>query len=103
MTANGIVEKSGIDLVVEVFAGDFFDGQALSLGAMPFEVVVPLLQDKWNPAKLVLDQDDLELRETLEHTGIDQFVEAVDRLKQFHVNTVGLLGEAGRGISEAKG
>src|SRR5215813_2008868 len=103
MTANGIVEKSGIDLVVEVFARDFFDGQALSLRAMPFEIIVPLLQNKRNPAKLVLDEDNLEPGETLEHTGIDQFVEAVDRLEQFHVNAVGLLGAAGCGISEAEG
>src|SRR5262245_39532935 len=103
MTADGVVEESRVDLVVEVFAGTFFDGQALALGAMSFEVVVPLLQDKWNPAKLVLDQDDLELRETLEHTGIDQFVETVDRLEQFHVNAVCLLSEAGCCISEAEG
>ena len=59
MTADGVVEESGVDLVVEVFAGEFFDGQALALGAMPFEVVVPLFQDKRNPAKLVLDEDNL--------------------------------------------
>src|SRR6266852_4527024 len=103
MTADGVVEESGVDLVVEVFAGEFFDGQALALGAMPFEVVVPLFQDKRNPAKLVLDEDDLELGETLEYAGIDQFVEAVDRLEQFHVNAVGFLGETGCGISEAEG
>src|SRR4029453_10139531 len=103
MTADGVVEKGGVDLVVEVFAGEFFDGQALALGAMPFEVVVPLFQDKRDPAKLVLDEDDLELGETLEDTGIDQLVEAVDRLEQFHVNAVGFLGEAGCGISEAEG
>src|SRR5215831_4640869 len=60
---------------------------------MPFEVVVPLFQDKRNPAKLVLDENDPELGETLEHTRIDQF----------HVNAVGLLSKAGCGISEAKG
>jgi len=103
MAADGVVEESRVDLVVEVFTGEFLDGQALALGAMAFEVVVPLLQDKRNPAKLVLDEDDLELGETLEHTGIDQFVEAVDRLEQFHVNAVGLLGETGWGISEAEG
>src|SRR5262245_10348369 len=103
MPADRVVEKRGVDLVMEIFAGLFFDGQALALGAMPFEVVVPLSQDKRNPAKLVLDENDLELGETLEHTRIDQFVEAVDRLEQFHVNAVGLLSKAGRGISEAKG
>src|SRR5262245_37608950 len=103
MPADRVVEKRGVDLVMEIFAGLFFDGQALALGAMPFEIVVPLFQDKRNPAKLVLDEDDLELGKTLEHTGIDQFVEAVDRLEQFHVNAVGLLGEAGCGISEAEG
>src|ERR671930_303018 len=70
---------------------------------MAFEVVVPLLQNKRNPAKLIFDEDDLQLGKTLEHAGIDQFVEAVDRLEQFHVNAIGLLGEAGCGISEAEG
>jgi hypothetical protein len=27
-SSDGVVEKSGVDLVVEVFAGEFFDGQA---------------------------------------------------------------------------
>src|SRR4029077_1953454 len=102
MAANRVIEESGVDLVVEVFAGKFFDGQTLALGAMPFEVVVPLFQDKRNPAKLILHQDDLELGKTLEHTGIDQFVEAVDRLEQFHVNAVGLLGEARCSVSQAE-
>jgi len=54
MAANRVIEESGVDLVVEVFAGKFFDGQTLPLGAMPFELVVPLFQDKRNPAKLIL-------------------------------------------------
>jgi hypothetical protein len=45
VAADGVVEESGVDLVVEVFAGEFFDSQALALRAMPFEVVVPLLQN----------------------------------------------------------
>lgn len=71
MTADGIVEESGVDLVVEVFAREFFDGQALALGAMALEVVVPLLQNKRNPAKLIFDEDNLEFGETLEYTGIN--------------------------------
>ena len=59
MTADGVVEESGVDLVVEVFSWEFFDGQALALGAVAFEVVVPLLQNERNPAKLVLDEDNL--------------------------------------------
>src|SRR6266540_1854587 len=86
MTADGVVEESGVDLVVEVFAGEFVDGQPLALRAMALEVVVPLLQNKRNPAKLVFDEDNLEFGETLEHAGIDQFVEAVNRLEQFHVD-----------------
>ncbi len=103
MTADGVVEESGVDLVVEIFAGEFFDLQTLALGAVPFEIVVPLLQDKRNPAELVLDQDDLELGETLEDARIDQVIEAVDRLEQFHVDAVGLRGHAAGGVSEAEG
>src|SRR5919108_2038380 len=103
MTADGVVEESGVDLLVEVFAGELFDGEAFAIGAMTLEVIVPLFQDKRNPAKLVLDEDDFELGETLEHTGIDQVIEAVDRLEKFHVNAVGFLGEAGRGVAETKG
>src|SRR5215831_10499064 len=70
---------------------------------MPQEVVVPLFQDKRNPDKLVLDENDPERGETLEQTRIDQFVERVHRLEQFPVNAVGLLSKAGCGISDAKG
>ena len=31
MTADGVVEESGVDLVVKVFAGEFFDGHPLAL------------------------------------------------------------------------
>lgn len=34
---DGVVE-SGVDLVVEVFAGECFDGQAFALGTIAFEV-----------------------------------------------------------------
>jgi hypothetical protein len=73
VAADGVVEESRVDLVVEIFAGQFSDGQALALGAMAFEVVVPLFQDKRNPDKLVFDEDNLHLGKTLEHTEIDQF------------------------------
>src|SRR5918994_895610 len=103
MTAHGVIEERRIDLVVEVFAGKFLDEQTLAVCAKSFEVVIPLLQDKWNPAKLILDQDNLELGETFEYAGIDQVIEAIDRLKQFHVDAVVLRGHAGCGIAEAEG
>ena len=58
MPPDDVVE-SGVDLVVEVFAGECFDGQAFALGTIAFEVVIPLLQDKKNPAKLILDEHNL--------------------------------------------
>jgi hypothetical protein len=33
VTADGVVEESGVDLVVEVFAGEFFDGHPFALQA----------------------------------------------------------------------
>src|SRR6187397_3018689 len=80
MTADGIIEESRVDLVVEVFARTFFDEQPLSLGAKTFEVVVPLLQDKRNPTQLVFNENNFEFGETFEHTGIAQVIEAIDRL-----------------------
>src|SRR5918995_2966472 len=103
MTANGVIEKSRVDLVVEVFAGKFFDEQPLSLGAKAFEVVVPLLQDKRNPAQLVFDEHNLQLREPFEHTGIDEVIEAIDRLGQFRVDAIVLGGHSSCGIAEAEG
>lgn len=59
MTADGVVKESCVDLVMKVFAWRFFDGQTFALGTVAFEVVVPLLQNKRNPAQLVFDQDEL--------------------------------------------
>ena len=36
--ADGVVEESGVDLLVEVFAADFLDRQALALSAVALEV-----------------------------------------------------------------
>ena len=48
MAADGIIEKRRVDLVVEVLARRFLDVQSLAIGAVAFEVVIPLLQDKTN-------------------------------------------------------
>src|SRR5687767_3912892 len=103
MTADGVIEESRVDLVVEVFTGKFFDEQPLPLGAKAFEVVVPLLQDKRNPAQLVFDEHNFEFRKTFEHTGIDQVIEAIDRLGQFRVDAIVLGGHSGGGIAKAEG
>jgi hypothetical protein len=57
VTADSVVEESRVDLVVEIFARALFDHQALAFGAVTFEIIVPLLQDKRNPAKLILNED----------------------------------------------
>lgn len=62
MAADGVVEERGVDLAVEVFARQLFYRKVFAIGAVAFEVVVPLLQDKRNPAKFVFDQDDFQFR-----------------------------------------
>src|SRR5688572_624745 len=98
MTANRVIEESCIDLLVEVFAGTFLDEQALALGAMAFEVIVPLLQDKRDPAQLVFHKNDFKFGEAFEHAGIDQVVEAIHRLKEFHIDAIVLRSHASWGI-----
>jgi hypothetical protein len=48
MPADGVVEESGVDLVVTIFAGGFSDFQTLTLTTVASEIVVPLLQQEVN-------------------------------------------------------
>ena len=65
VAAAGVVEECCVDLTVEILAGKFFYREALALGSVALEVIVPLLQDKWNPAELVFDRDQLQSRKSI--------------------------------------
>src|SRR5213594_782321 len=94
VAADGVVEESCVDLAVEVLAGKFFQREAIAVDSMALKIIVPLLQDKRNPADLVFDQDQLQSREALQRSGEDQLIQAVNRLKQFLIDAVTLPGEA---------
>src|ERR1044071_9126144 len=94
MAADRVVEERRIHLAVEIFARELFDREALAIRAVALVVVVPLLEQERNPADLVLDQDDLQARETLQNAGEDQLVEAVNGLEELRVDAVGLEREA---------
>ena len=53
VAANRIVEKGRVHLAMEVLARQLFEREAGAVDAVAFEVIVPLLQDKRDPANLV--------------------------------------------------
>ena len=63
MAADGVVEESGVIWLWKYSLGSFLIARPARLGAVALEVVVPLLQNKRNPAKLVFDEDNFSLGE----------------------------------------
>src|SRR5882762_4553692 len=79
VASYGVVEERAVDLAVEVEAWRLRDRRRVRL-AEAAVVVVPLLEEEGNPADLVLNVHDLELRETLEDAVENHVEEGVHRV-----------------------
>src|SRR5262245_28936435 len=93
MTANRIVEETGIDLVADKLAWVLRDRRRILLPEAVV-IVVPLLNDPGQPAAFVLDRHDFELRISLEDAVKAQLEEAIGDVHEFKINTAAVTFDA---------
>src|SRR4030095_3087067 len=93
MTANRIVEETGIDLVADKLAWVFRNRRRILL-AEAVVIVVPLLNDPGQPTAFVLDRHDFEFRISLEDAVNAQREAAIGDVHEFKIDTAAVTFDA---------
>src|SRR5688572_8404865 len=85
VTAHGIVEEAGIDLIAKVFARVLAEWRGISVAEAPV-VVIPLLRDPGQPTRFVLDGNNLEPGIALQHAIENQLEKRVGNVHQLQID-----------------
>src|SRR3954451_24004919 len=81
-----ITEESRVDLFGNVFTRKLLHVRQRHLRAMPGVILIPFVNKKWNPADLVFDIDELELRIARRNAAKDQIEESICSVVELGIN-----------------
>src|SRR5690242_3292586 len=93
VTRHRIVEKTGIDLIVNVFAWVFCERRGIHALEAPV-IVIPLLNDPWNPADFIFDSYNFQLRVAFQDSVENQLEESVGDIEQLEIDATAVALDA---------